>query len=133
MTKRIVFLQEFKATPWQIIDKLQVCYDNGDDIIKMSAFIAAKEIDRYVRTMSYLLNDSMENEEKTMNKLEILWQDLIGLISKHSAGIEEALNLVPGATGEVAKVVGDEIVNAATSAEAKIQSTDANGGSNAAS
>lgn len=69
--ERFIFLNDFKSLPWQIIDKLQLCYDNGDEIIKMAAYDAAKGMEHYAKMMQILLDDSMARESREIKMKSI--------------------------------------------------------------
>jgi len=65
MNDRVIFLKEFKTIPWQIIEKLQICYDNGDDIIKGAALDAAKQINRHLSVMESIWIDRVHDAKPT--------------------------------------------------------------------
>ncbi len=62
--EKVTFLIHFKTVPWQIIESLQICYDNGDEIIKTAALKAAKIMDDHLKKMeSIWIEQARERNE----------------------------------------------------------------------
>jgi len=47
----IKLLLHYKTIPWQILDQLQICYDEGDDNIKKATLKAAQLMDYHLKKM----------------------------------------------------------------------------------
>ena len=63
--ERMIFLCFFKSIPWQIIESLQICYDNGNDTVKDAVLNAAQNIDRHIRLLARIYTTVKEDNHAT--------------------------------------------------------------------